>query len=465
MADFGGLLDFIKTPEGQGLLSATFGGMAGARQGTPWNNAGRAGVAGIMGYGGALDRQTQQTEAAQMAKYRQAQMDNYNSEIEQRKAAIEAAKNKQSVLGKMYDTGSEGAPALSVDSMLPPEFRTGLPAIPAVQPRAAGVRQDMIPQAIAAGISAEELTKLSALSNLGKQEVARTIKGIGSDGREYEYQIDKFGQKIGDGFSQWKAPILNDGGGQTNVLDPYNPLKPIGAIPKTMTFGDRNAAATLGLSRERLAFEKAGGAEGAKPQLVDGQWVYKPDAQNPQGRVVAVQGMADKPLNDSQGKANLFGNRMVEAEKAFQSVQDKADRPGWLKRTTQATVGLVPFAGDKLSDVAGSALNWTQSAPQQQVEQAKEDFINALMRRESGAVIGRDEFTNADKQYFPQVGDSDAKIAQKARNRQTAIDGIMAEVPRSRNSAPVAPPAKPGSGYSDPNKESRYQAWLRTNKG
>lgn len=52
-----GLMDWIKTPEGQGLLSAAFAGMAGAQRGTPWNNAGRAGVAGLMGYNKALESQ------------------------------------------------------------------------------------------------------------------------------------------------------------------------------------------------------------------------------------------------------------------------------------------------------------------------------------------------------------------------------------------------------------------------
>ena len=45
-----GLLDFLNTPEGAGLLSAVAGGMAGARRGTPVNNIGKAGLAGLLGY-------------------------------------------------------------------------------------------------------------------------------------------------------------------------------------------------------------------------------------------------------------------------------------------------------------------------------------------------------------------------------------------------------------------------------
>ena len=83
-----GFSEFIKTPEGQGLLAATFGGLAGAQRGAPLNSLGRAGLAGLSGYGGALDRQTQQAEAAQMGKYRDMQQS-------QMQMQIEAAKKKQ----------------------------------------------------------------------------------------------------------------------------------------------------------------------------------------------------------------------------------------------------------------------------------------------------------------------------------------------------------------------------------
>lgn len=82
----GGLLNFIKTPEGQGLLSAAFGGLAGARRGQPLNSLGRAGLAGLQGYGGALDRQAQEAESAFQKQFRTSQMEEL-----QRKRATEQA--------------------------------------------------------------------------------------------------------------------------------------------------------------------------------------------------------------------------------------------------------------------------------------------------------------------------------------------------------------------------------------
>ena len=53
-----------------------------------------------------------------------------------------------------------------------------------------------------------------------------------------------------------------------------------------------------------------------------------------------------------------------------------------------------------------------------QIEQAQRDFINAVLRRESGAVIGEPEFENARLQYFPQPGDTPEVVKQKQKNRE-----------------------------------------------
>lgn len=85
-----GLLDdfssFAKTPEGQGLLSAAFGGLAGARRGQPINSLGRAGLAGLAGYSGAQDRALQQEESAVQKQFRDMQMQTMQNKMAQEKA-------------------------------------------------------------------------------------------------------------------------------------------------------------------------------------------------------------------------------------------------------------------------------------------------------------------------------------------------------------------------------------------
>ena len=107
----------------------------------------------------------------------------------------------------------------------------------------------------------------------------------------------------------------------------------------------------------------------------------------------APVGPRPKDMTDSQAKALLFGARAADADRMLsQRAEAGTDRPGTIKSTAETVAGLVPFAGDKLAPVAGTLTNWTQSNAQQSVERAQRDFINAILRRESGAVISQQEF-------------------------------------------------------------------------
>lgn len=77
----------------------------------------------------------------------------------------------------------------------------------------------------------------------------------------------------------------------------------------------------------------------------------------------------------------------------------------------------------------------------QQLDQARRDFINAQLRRESGAVISPEEFDNANKQYFPQPGDTKETLEQKRKNRETAVLGMQ------RDGGPTYQP--PGGALPD----------------
>lgn len=140
-------------------------------------------------------------------------------------------------------------------------------------------------------------------------------------------------------------------------------------------------------------------------------------------------GAKDKDLTDSQAKANLFGSRMLESDRIINSLEGKYSPVAI--NTKMAADGL-PIVGG----VAGYAGNAMLSSESQQAEQAQRDFINAVLRRESGAVISPTEFANGQRQYFPQPGDSKAVLAQKAKNRKLATEGVLAEVPAAKRGLP-----------------------------
>lgn len=138
------------------------------------------------------------------------------------------------------------------------------------------------------------------------------------------------------------------------------------------------------------------------------------------GQPIGAKSKADKSLTESQGKAMGFGTRMAEAHEILSTVgQDGAVKPSLMKGALES----VPLIGGALS-VLGNAV---ASPEQQMVEQAQRNFINAVLRRESGAVISPEEFKNAAMQYFPQPNDDARTVEQKRRARETAIQNFALE--------------------------------------
>lgn len=158
---------------------------------------------------------------------------------------------------------------------------------------------------------------------------------------------------------------------------------------------------------------------------------------NPATGKPAVPFKAEPNLTEGQAKANLFGTRAQEANKIIAALSAQGVQSPSLAQ--QATGG---------EGMAGALATAFATPQQQQVDQAQRDFINATLRRESGAVISPQEFTNARKQYFVMPGDSPQVIAQKARNREIAIAGMLAEVPENKRGAGI-----PAAGASAPDSD------------
>lgn len=154
----------------------------------------------------------------------------------------------------------------------------------------------------------------------------------------------------------------------------------------------------------------------AAPSAAPQQQASQAATPRPHG-TAAPFGAKTKPMTEDQGKATGYGMRAATSHEIINTIGDSGKvQPGILKRMASS----IPFYGEE----AGTVMNWTQSPKQQQVEQAQRDFVNAVLRRESGAVISPAEFDNATKQYFPQPGDSQEVIKQKQFNRENAIQAL-----------------------------------------
>ena len=68
-----------------------------------------------------------------------------------------------------------------------------------------------------------------------------------------------------------------------------------------------------------------------------------------------------------------------------------------------------------------------KSKDRQIFEQAKRNFTNSVLRRESGAVISPSEFESAELQYFPVSGDTKDVLVQKQQNRNVVTQATKLE--------------------------------------
>ncbi len=121
-------------------------------------------------------------------------------------------------------------------------------------------------------------------------------------------------------------------------------------------------------------------------------------------------------FNEGQGKAAGFTDRMLQSEGILSGLNGEGGVQDQGTSALQTGLSAVPGVG-----------NYLTSANRQKFEQAKRDFINAQLRRESGAAISPTEFDSANKQYFPTPGDSAEVIQQKAANRRAAIEALGRE--------------------------------------
>jgi hypothetical protein len=121
-------------------------------------------------------------------------------------------------------------------------------------------------------------------------------------------------------------------------------------------------------------------------------------------------------LTEGEAKDRAYLNRMVPSHQIITGLEK-------INEGTGGFIGGVAASNPLIRDTA--AFNLASSKDRQKVLQAQRDFTNAILRRESGAVISASEFDNAQRQYFPMPGDGPEVIEQKRQNRMLAIEGMM----------------------------------------
>jgi len=219
-----------------------------------------------------------------------------------------------------------------------------------------------------------------------------------------QYAQSQYAQKGGAPFHQGANGVANVLTGQENL----NAVGTSAAMENRAQAG--NASASAALHRAQIP-EVQARTELTKSKIGQAQTITMPD-----GTVVSTGAPMPK-LTEIQAKSQLFGSRAAEADRLIRELEGK-----YSPAAINAKMGAEGVWG--VGGALGAAGNAMLSKEGQMAEQAQRDFINAVLRQESGAVIGESEFSNAKKQYFPQPGDSKEVLAQKMNNRRLAIEGL-----------------------------------------
>jgi hypothetical protein len=136
---------------------------------------------------------------------------------------------------------------------------------------------------------------------------------------------------------------------------------------------------------------------------------YKMDKQ---GNVVPseFEDPTAKTPTMAQETTGLYASRLKQANDVFGSIEDFINNQN---------------AGDAFQSGLPNIVNFLKSGKMQSYQQAQKNFLNAVLRRESGAVISPSEFQNGREQYFPQPGDKPEVIAQKKANRDLVMRNFI----------------------------------------
>jgi hypothetical protein len=133
------------------------------------------------------------------------------------------------------------------------------------------------------------------------------------------------------------------------------------------------------------------------------------------GQVTFQQGGNIKPLTEGQSKDTVFVTRAAGALPILDEFENSlTGQEGVIGNT----VGQLPVVG-----------NFMKTEGYQKAEQAGLEFLQAVLRKDTGAAITTAEQNEYGRVYLPYPGDSPDVLAQKKQSRLRAVEAIKAGMP------------------------------------
>lgn len=133
---------------------------------------------------------------------------------------------------------------------------------------------------------------------------------------------------------------------------------------------------------------------------------------NPDGTVSVTQGPTGGKMTEANSKDMVYATRAAGALPTIDQMGDSLTSLG------ETVGGNAPVVG-----------NYMKSPEFQQAEQAGKEFLQAILRKDTGAAITKQEVDEYGSVYLPRPGDSPEVLAQKKASRQRALRALAAGIP------------------------------------
>lgn len=295
-------------------------------------------------------------------------------------------------------------------------------------------RDELLGSMIANGTARPEAAMLSTMLRMGADPTK--ISGYHGD-----VQTQGFQSEAMDAARSGNVPLLNDimtaisgKPRQTATMSEGTLFDPYGAVGQSVnvtpvgqsTIGQRNASAAA--SYASADNSRASANRTRQAQQLDVMKALQGGAGG--------NGGATGPgkLTEGQGKDIVYFSRGRDSN----SLLEKLGNNLLMTEGNQGAQGILDSALQSLPLVGGSGLvNSLVSSDRQQAQQAAAEFLSAILRKDTGAAITKQEFELYAPMYLPMPGDSAATLEQKAVARQGALEGIRAGLGNAQGAIPA----------------------------
>jgi hypothetical protein len=440
LASFGSMADGVAATAAKLQSYQTDRGLNTVRQmytewhkGSPVNEADMQRVAGAMGVG--VDQPFQLDPTKTAAWITAAQPGETGTAGKRLSQADITAGVRQAAAAPAVAPGGVAARTGGTDVAGPGAGSGASTAPPAALPRDQAVAQAQPtipppPEVLSNGLTREQTAEIPALRRavqLGQKTLAEADKQLldyqaANRAAQRQYTLDVQAQQKAATEQARQAEELRlrqeadkrtAAEAEVKAKQAAQPFQGTGMDPQWQNILDKGDDGSAKYARAYTA------AAAPKYNPADGSWV-KPNMAAYDKPTFVPKGMTEPPdytkqevptptiMTAPQTLAAGYADRM---RNALPVISDTS--PAAMSRWQQL-LGQIPLAG-----------NTFVSSDFQQHVQAERDFINAVLRRESGAAISEPEFINARQQYIPQPGDKPAVLAQKQKNRETVMANLV----------------------------------------